>query len=101
MTKSHLDNEGCRFVPHVVLLKTSQTLEIGNKDEISHNAKGDSLNGISFNPNISPGGTHDVQFKEPERAAVPVKCGAHPWMTSWVVVDNHPYAALTDTDGFF
>ena len=33
-----LDNENCRFEPHIALVRTSQTLIIGNKDPIAHNA---------------------------------------------------------------
>ena len=32
-----LDNASCRFEPHVCLLRTSQTLRVNNKDEVSHN----------------------------------------------------------------
>ena len=29
------------------------------------------------------------------------QCNIHPWMDAWVLVFNHPYAAVTDDDGNF
>ena len=34
-----LDNENCRFEPHLTFLRTTQTLLIGNKDSVGHNTK--------------------------------------------------------------
>ena len=28
-----------------------------------------------------------------------IKCDVHPWMKSWVVVLDHPYWAVTDSNG--
>ena len=30
-----------------------------------------------------------------------IRCDVHSWMTAWWVVQEHPYYALTDTDGVF
>jgi len=30
-----------------------------------------------------------------------IKCDVHPWMKSWVLVQNHPYFAVTDDKGNF
>ncbi len=38
-------------------------------------------------------------FDMPER--IPVRCDVHGWMSSWVVVVDHPYHAVTDEDGRF
>jgi hypothetical protein len=30
-----------------------------------------------------------------------IKCDVHPWMKAWVLVSDHPYFAVTDTNGNF
>ena len=30
-----------------------------------------------------------------------IKCDVHPWMKSWVLVQDHPYFAVTDEKGNF
>ena len=40
--KITFDNQNCRFEPRVVLVRTGQTLVIGNKDPVGHNTKVDS-----------------------------------------------------------
>ena len=32
---------------------------------------------------------------------VPMKCDVHAWMNAWIGVVNHPYFAVTGTDGAF
>ena len=46
--KVTLDNDKCRFEPHVCLLRTSQTLVVGNKDDVGHNTKIDTRDMISI-----------------------------------------------------
>ena len=44
-----LDNKGCRFEPHVVVLRTTQTLVIKNSDPVGHNTKADAIKNAAFN----------------------------------------------------
>ena len=30
-----------------------------------------------------------------------IKCDVHPWMKSWALVSDHPYFAVTDTNGSY
>ncbi len=96
-----LDNLWCRFDPHVAFLTTGQTLRIGNADKVGHNTKADFLNNSPFNEIIPAGGDITKTFSEPERTAVPVSCSIHPWMTGYVIVQSHPYGAVSDADGNF
>jgi hypothetical protein len=50
-----VDNHKCRFVPHVCLLRTTQTLKVANSDPIGHNTKLDSLR-QPFNDNLPAAG---------------------------------------------
>ena len=98
--KVRIDNIACRFEPHVVALRTSQTLVIGNKDPIGHNTKIDSAE-QGINP-IVPGDTEmEHKFQYEERRPVPVSCSIHPWMKGWLVLKDHPYFAVSDETGSF
>ena len=99
--KVTLDNEFCRFEPHVALLRTSQTLRIRNRDAVGHNTKIDMYANPSINPIIPAGGSLDQQFTAPERGPARVSCSIHPWMSGFIVVTDHPYIATTAEDGTF
>jgi len=95
------DNMGCRFEPHVVLLRTTQTLKIGNPDAVGHNTKVDFFNNVSFNDLIPAGKSLEKKFTEVERLPNQVNCSIHPWMTGWLVIKDNPYFAVTDDKGSF
>jgi hypothetical protein len=95
-----LDNMGCRFVPHVVVMRYTQTLAVSNSDGAVHNTKIDSTNNAQ-NTNVQPGTVVPFTMNVPEPSPVPVSCSVHPWMRSYVLIKDHPYAAVTDKDGRF
>ncbi|MEZ6120789.1 MAG: hypothetical protein R3C28_30015 [Pirellulaceae bacterium] len=96
-----MDNVGCRFEPHVVILQVNQTLEIGNKDPIAHNAKVDTSSNPPINPIIQANSKVEQVYKKAERRPANVSCSIHPWMTGRVMVLDHPYSAVSDADGNF
>jgi hypothetical protein len=97
-----LDNKGCRFEPHVAVLRNSQTLELHNSDPVSHNTKIDPLNNPGINPILAAGGDPIMQkFGAEEGLPVKVGCNIHPWMGGYIVVRKDPYAAVTDATGKF
>lgn len=96
-----LDNMLCRFEPHVQLLRTTQTLVVGNKDPKGHNTKADTFVNSPFNQLIPALGSMKQNLSAAERLPVKVSCSIHPWMTAIVVVQDHPYMAKTDENGKF
>lgn len=40
-------------------------------------------------------------YKQAEREPFPVKCDLHAWMSAYHLVLNHPFAAVSDTEGNF
>jgi plastocyanin len=94
-----LDNLKCRFVPHVALVRTGQTLLMKNSDPVGHNAN------IQFRENsinvlIPAKGEYPIKsIGKPERLPAGVVCGIHPWMKGLVVVQDHPYMAVSDEQG--
>lgn len=98
-----IDNENCRFAPHIVPLRTTQILLVGNKDPIGHNTKIDpwAPGNTAINPIIPAGSEQQHRFPAAERRPVSVSCSIHPWMTAWLVVTDHPYVAVSDEEGKF
>ena len=95
-----LDQNGCDFNPHVVMVAVGEVLEILNSDDVSHNVHTMAFDNRSFNRTQPPAlekleATFDVAEK------VAVKCDIHGWMNGWIVVTGHPYHAVTDSYGSF
>lgn len=96
-----IDNLNCRFEPHVVAVRTTQTLRVGNPDPVGHNSLINFLKNKSVNPIIPAGGKVDFELTKAELIPVKVSCSIHPWMQGIVLVQDHPYMAVTDEDGKF
>ncbi|MFV1965136.1 MAG: methylamine utilization protein [Pirellulaceae bacterium] len=94
-----LDNEHCRFDPHVTLLRTTQTLVASNSDEVGHNTNLTTFRNKAYNKLIPSDGQEKLNFPKEEPLPVKVTCNIHPWMGGWLVVKDHPYMGVSDTDG--
>ncbi len=99
--KAVLDNIGCRFEPHVLVVHTGQQLEITNSDPIGHNANVTTVINPAVNSSVPPAGNYTMSFSKEERMPAKVSCGIHPWMTAWVLVSDDTYNAVTNDDGTF
>ena len=91
-----LDQHGCKFVPHVVVMQPGE-IEIKNSDDILHNLHTYSTANPSINkaqPKFKK--TMTEKLEKPE--FVKVTCDVHSWMLGWVAVVPGP-AGVTDTDG--
>jgi hypothetical protein len=95
------DNVDCQFSPHVCILRTTQTLAMGNKDPIAHNVAAFFFKNEPFNVNVPTGSTVEKQLPESERLPAKVTCPIHAWMVGYMIVKDHPYVAVTDTQGKF
>lgn len=95
-----LDQRGCRFRPHVVVVPQERPLRILNSDGILHNVHLYAKKNEPFNRSM-PGRVKelDVTFRRAER--IRVGCDVHKWMAGWIVVAKHPYYAVTGKDGAF
>ena len=96
-----LDQKECVFSPHVVVVDSGTTIAIRNSDHVLHNVR-------IFQEGKPAMLMHQWQkadassifwrFAEPGRYVV--RCGVHPWMYAWVVV-NSGAGAVTDGHGRF
>jgi len=95
---NELDNQGCRFVPHVQAASVGQWLVVRNSDPILHTAHAHFKSGQpDFNLGLYPGKVSRKPLVSP--GVVPVVCDVHPWMKAYIVVTEHPYHAVTDIQG--
>jgi plastocyanin len=94
--KGVIDQHGCKFQPHVVLM-TPGEIEIKNSDDILHNIHTYSTANAAINkaqPKFKK--TMTEKFEKPEM--IKVTCDVHSWMLGWVAVVPGP-AAVTDGNG--
>lgn len=99
-TDATLDQKDCQYAPHVVLLPAGADLKIVNSDGILHNIHTYSTKNPSFNraqPKFKK--EIDEKFLSPE--TVKLACDVHGWMSGWLIVEDHPYYAVTDANGTF
>ncbi len=99
MPERVLAQKGCDYVPHVLALRTGQTLVVTSHDPTIHNVHIEAELNPSQNFSESDGETHAVHFDRPER--IRFKCDVHPWMTAYACVFDHPCFAVTGSDGTF
>lgn len=99
-----LGQTGCRFEPHVLLFRDGADLNIFNHDRIAHGVRSygrDSVFNVGQPKFVVQLLVEDFTKKLSERKVIRIGCDLHPWMKAWVVVQKHPYFALTDDDGSF
>lgn len=96
-----IDQQGCRYVPHVLGVRIGQPIEITNSDATMHNVHAvPDVNGEINFAQVRQGQMDVKMFTAPE-VMVPVKCDMHPWMQAYVGVVEHPFFAVTANGGRF
>lgn len=100
IAKATLDQNGCVYAPHVVVMPAGGELDILNSDGILHNIHTYGQANSSINkaqPKFKKVLTE--KFAKPD--IIKVTCDAHSWMLGWLVVSDHPYVAVTNEKGEF
>ncbi len=95
-----LDQDGCRYTPHVFGVQTGQDFRMLNSDPATHNIHPLPQQNREWNISQSSGQEMARSFPRQE-VMIPVKCNIHPWMKAYVGVVSHPYFAVTGDDGSF
>lgn len=96
-----VDQQACRYVPHVFGVQTRQPIEIINSDSTQHNVNAvASVNrGFNFGQPLK-GLKNTATFTAPE-VMVHFRCDVHGWMSAYAGVLDHPYFAVTARGGQF
>lgn len=100
-TAARIEQKGCWFEPRVVGMQAGQTVEVINSDPVTHNIHPEPKLNREWNQSQAPeDGPLKRKFAQPE-VMIRVKCNVHRWMRAWVGVLEHPYFAVTGSDGKF
>jgi plastocyanin len=92
-----MDQRNETFVPHVLAITTGTTVSFPNSDRIYHNVFSLSRTRSFDLGRYAVGRSKSVRFDRP--GIVRVFCDIHSHMSAFILVFNHPFFALTDTDG--
>ncbi len=94
-----IDQNGCVYQPHVAGVMVGQNLVFKNSDGILHNVKAVPTANRGFNITQPSAGDAAPKVFTTKEVMVPVECNVHGWMKSYVGVLDHPYFAVSGTDG--
>lgn len=96
-----LDQDGCRYHPHVLGIMVGQPLEILNTDPVLHNIKAIAKANRPFNVSQPNAGMKTNRtFSAPE-VMVNLECNVHGWMHAYLGVRPDPFYAVSGQDGSF
>ncbi|MFN0195636.1 MAG: hypothetical protein ACKVT0_02765 [Planctomycetaceae bacterium] len=97
------DQKGCVFLPHTLLMRAEQTINVLNGDGVAHNTHTYPTRSSGFNSLVAANDRAGIPMKyaKPEKIPVQVKCDIHPWMVAYHLPLDHSFAAVTDAEGNF
>ncbi len=96
-----------RFVPRAVILPVGRGLHVINGDALPLQLHITGMRNSAVNVGIAPmsidGHRLDGQemFRQAERFPIPIRSDFHPFMRAYLLVVDHPFAAVTDEHGRF
>jgi plastocyanin len=94
-----IDQQGCKYHPHVLGVMAGQDISVKNDDPTTHNIHPSPQDNREWNMTQPPNGPAVVKsFARPE-IMLPVKCNIHPWMRMYINVVSNPFYAVTGPDG--
>ena len=97
-TGAKLDQKGCRYEPHIIVVPRRAELAMSSRDAILHNIH---MFGAAHY-NIPFPDKNTVTKKMRKAGVVRVQCDAgHGWMSAYVFVIDHPYYQVTEANGAF
>lgn len=96
-----LDQQQCRYVPHVFGIQVGQQLTIRNSDPLLHNVRAESAINQPFDVGTPIQGVEVKRTFATREVMVPIKCNVHAWMRAYAGVVEHPFFAVSDRAGRF
>jgi len=97
-----LDQQGCKYTPHVSGIQVGQKLDIRNDDDTLHNVHALPAVNSQFNEGQPVKGMIATKtLDKPELTPFKIKCDVHGWMKSYMAVMPHPFYAVSGMNGQF
>ncbi len=94
-----INQEGCRYHPHVLGVMAGQPVKIVNSDDTTHNIHPTPKDNREWNESQPPKAAPIEKTFAREEIMLPVKCNQHPWMKMYINVVKSPFFAVTGKDG--
>jgi len=94
-----IDQQGCKYHPHVLGVMTGQNIDIKNDDQTTHNIHPTPQANREWNESQPPAAAPIEKSFAREEIMLPVKCNQHPWMRMYINVVKSPFYAVTGPDG--
>jgi hypothetical protein len=104
-----LDQRNCEFVPRIQIARSGAPLLLRNSDSVLHMVRIDAMSGTNGQRTLLKAATpyagyektyQLAHFREPTLLQV-ASANGHEWMSAYIAVLPHPWAALTDENGRF
>jgi plastocyanin len=102
-----IEQHDCMYRPRVQGAVAEQEITIHNGDQTTHNVHAFDVRTAENNAEESlfnlaqPKGAAEITKDANGYDLMKFKCDVHPWMLGYVVVNDHPYFAVTGEDGSF
>ncbi len=92
-----------RLEPRAAIVSTDQDLRVTNTGEMLDTFRFEPILNGPQNRLIMNGTEFQVErpFDKPERTPIVAKSDIHPWKKNYLLVVDHPFAAITDSQGRF
>lgn len=97
------DQKDCVFTPHALFVRAGQGVNVTSQDGCAHNTHTNPIINKAVNFLLPPKPATPTLVETPKAEFLPIKvnCDIHPWMdTYWLILD-HPYATVSKEDGTF
>ena len=97
-----MTQKGCKYSPHVNVVRLGQTIYVRNPDKIFHNVNcGPSENAPANRAMPANVRVIEINFDKLEPEPFRFKCDVHPWTMAWCAVIDHPFFDVTEKDGVY
>jgi hypothetical protein len=100
-TSAVLNQQGCHYVPHVVGVQVGQILRILNSDPTEYDIHSLPRKNVEWRQSHGRRAPPLEKTFSQSEVMIPVKDHRHPWMKAYIGVLNHPYFAVSGSDGTF
>jgi plastocyanin len=94
-----IDQQGCKYHPHVLGVMIGQNIDIKNDDPTTHNIHPTPASNREWNESQPPAAAPIEKTFAREEIMLPVKCNQHPWMRMYINVVKSPFYAVSGPDG--
>lgn len=96
-----LDQRGCIYTPRVAAARVGQKVTFLNSDPLFHNVRAVTTQNEKFNVAMPHKDQKETRiFRKPE-LFMQAKCSVHPWMGAYIAVMDHPFYAISNSQGEF